>query len=222
MRVLLAEDSKIVTTQAHLLLASMELVVDIAETVEDIEEMTKSDVFDLMIFTSSIRDVEISQLVERYRIAGGVKPVIALTQSYSIDSLVDILECGADDCLKIPFNKEEFKARVRAALRRYSTHKSRDVVIGPLKWNSFSNIFYLDDQLLDITPKEKSILEVFVNNPNIIITKELIADKVYSFNNYTDIKTVAFHIHGIRKKITHKSIAIETVKNQGYRLVITA
>ena len=220
MRVLLAEDAIKKASELSLLLSSMELVVDRVGNTQIIEEMFLSDAFDLIIFASRTQGTKGVDLVRKYRAKGGQSPVLVILDSGSTNECIETLNSGADDCINKPYNLLEVGARVRALLRRNTTEKSRNIVYGPLMWDTVSRTFWLDGELLDITPKEKAVLEVFAQNPGKILTKELIANKVYSFNDYADLKAISLYIHRLRQKIVHDEIAIETLRSQGYRLAI--
>ena len=221
MRVILAEKNTERETDLSILLDKIGLVIDRSEDLQSTEEMLKSDVFDLIILTTTFLSIdEVKDLITRYRENMGIMPVFTLLEKGTIDNLIEMLNIGADGCLIRPFNSAELEARIRALLRSTQIQKTKDIECGPLKWNSFSNTFTLDGELLEITPKEKAVLEVFVRNPNVVLPKELIANKVYSFNDYADLKAISLYIHRLRHKITNAKIIIETLKHQGYVLKI--
>ncbi len=219
MRILLADDKSLRTSNISHILENLEIIFDFVETFEDLEEMSKWPVFDLIIMTDNIPTLDLLKFIRKYRAEKGAALILTVLKIGTTLTIVDVLDNGADDCIRLPCNEDEVGARVRSLVRRDKPEKSRDIILGPLKWETVTNTFWLEEKLLDITRMEKLVLRVLMRNPEKILAKEYIAEQVYNFDNNADTKTLAFHIHGIRKKLSHcNNISIDTIKNQGYRL----
>lgn len=133
------------------------------------------------------------------------------------------LELGADDYMVKPFNPLELTARIRAALRRYGTNskKGEDKISdGNLVIDFKSQKFFKDDKEIEVTPREFSILKIFMENPGTALSRNALLDAVWGKNYFGDIKTVDVHIRRLREKIEDipsEPQYIETVWGYGYR-----
>lgn len=133
------------------------------------------------------------------------------------------LELGADDYMVKPFNPLELVARIRAVLRRYGAVSSKDEE--SIKDSNFmidfkSQKFFKDDKEIEVTPREFSILKIFMKNPGAALSRDAILDAVWGKNYFGDIKTVDVHIRRLREKIEDvpsEPKFIETVWGYGYR-----
>lgn len=127
------------------------------------------------------------------------------------------LDAGADDYLVKPFELEELAARIRALSRRSQEETWQPILTrGNLQLNpSTCNVTYAD-KVLSLTPKEYMILECFLRNPNQVLTRSAILDKLWEFDKLSGSDTVKTHITNLRKKLTiaKNHSGLITVKSQ--------
>ncbi len=155
-------------------------------------------------------------------------PVLMLTaRGDDVDRIVG-LELGADDYLPKPCNPREVVARLRAILRRYqastgSHEPSAFVEIGPLRLDTAGRSAYCNDQLLDLTSTEFSILEVLMRSAGSIVSKEQLSQLALGRPLGRYDRSVDMHISHLRKKLaaTGNQDLIETIRGRGYQLLLT-
>ncbi len=143
-------------------------------------------------------------------------PVIFLTARESVVDRVQGLRLGADDYIVKPFEPIELVARIETALRRYKKQQNifrfKDIELYPEQ-----RIVKKNGNYINLTVKEYDLLELFIRNKNIAMSREQILDKVWGFDYFGMTRTVDTHVQRIREKLDLKD-NIKTVFKVGYRL----
>lgn len=147
-------------------------------------------------------------------------PVIFLTAKTSEINRVRGLDLGADDYVLKPFSVMELISRVRAVLRRYKTClKTRpSLAIGDLVLDPSRRTVSLGDRELDLTYKEFELLEYLMENKGLVLTRNMIMNKVWGFDFQGESRTIDVHIRSLRQKLGDHSPIIQTVRNLGYKI----
>ena len=131
-------------------------------------------------------------------------PIIFLTaKTQDMDKLLGF-EQGADDYLTKPFNILELKARVRALLRRTTTHTTEaeeTLSIGDITLDLRARDAYHAGVLADLTAKEFDVIEFLMRNPNRVYSREALLDTIWAYEYRSDIRTVDVHIRRLREKL---------------------
>ncbi|MEC1742796.1 response regulator transcription factor [Schinkia azotoformans] len=153
-------------------------------------------------------------------------PILMLTARNDLKDLIRGLEIGADDYLAKPFEPEELIARVNALMRRSiinEEHSNEKTIrfIGDMLIDHRMREVYVKGDLVDLTPKEFNMLELFVLNPKRVFSREVLLDQVWGINDVREARTVDSHIKNIRDKFRKTNLSfnpIKTVWGVGYRL----
>jgi DNA-binding response OmpR family regulator len=145
-----------------------------------------------------------------------------LTALDALDDRVAGLRMGADDYLVKPFDFDELQARIEALARRAAgfadAHSDPQVLTsGSLSFDTHSLEVRCDGQPVDLTPKERDILRLFLSNPGRIFSRERILSAVWGVNEDPLTNIVDVYIARLRKKLGPDGEAIETVRGAGYR-----
>lgn len=151
-------------------------------------------------------------------------PVIMLTaKSAEYDKVIG-LDNGADDYIPKPFGMMELVARIKAVLRRSSSEqtKFKKVSNGPIVMDITSYIVSVDDKPLELTRKEFELLRLFMENTNIVFTRDTILVRIWGYDFDGETRTVDVHVRTLRQKLGEKKAQceayIETVRGIGYRM----
>ena len=153
-------------------------------------------------------------------------PIIMLTaRDDDIDKIVG-LELGADDYMTKPYNPRELVARVKAVLRRGRVQPSpaaepAALRAGPLTIDPARREVHLGDQPLDLRTKEFDLLQVFVENEGLALSRKKLLDLAWGFDFYGETRTVDVHVAHLRDRLKEAdSLRIETVWGVGYKMVV--
>ncbi len=158
-------------------------------------------------------------------------PIIIVSAKKEDFDKIRGLGLGADDYMTKPFSPAELVARIKSHIARYNRLVNQKVVdyheeikIKGLVINKSSRRVYLYGQEIQFTTKEFDLLVYLAENPDRVLSKELIFEKIWGIDNLGEIATVAVHIRRIREKIeedTSNPEYIETIWGAGYRLNIS-
>ena len=147
--------------------------------------------------------------------------IIMLTaKSQDIDKIIG-LEYGADDYIVKPFNPMELLLRIKAILRRIGDEEEkRTIEQGRFKIDTYAKKVFKSDKEIDLTPKEYSIIKLFLENPEKAFSRDELMDLIWGENYIADPKIVDVNIRRLRSKIESSSSKqgyIETIWGFGYR-----
>ena len=146
-------------------------------------------------------------------------PVIMATAKGTEFDKIQSLDLGADDYMVKPFGMMEMISRVKAVLRRTQKSKVKRILkLETLVLNENERIVTIDDERLVLTFKEYEILELFMNNPGKVFTRDDLFAKVWGMDFIGESRTVDMHIKTLRQKLKQYGSRIETIRNVGYRL----
>jgi DNA-binding response OmpR family regulator len=158
-------------------------------------------------------------IVRDLRAAKLTIPVLILTARNSVDDIVTGLDSGSDDYLAKPFALAELLARVRALLRRSGQDRGSEIRFADMRLDPVTRRVWRKDKEISLTPREYSLLEFFMRNPDQLLTRATIADNVWTdsdFDRFTNIVDV--YINYLRRKIdrgTDRKL-IHTIRRAGY------
>jgi DNA-binding response OmpR family regulator len=160
-------------------------------------------------------------VVEELRRRGVVTPVLLLTARDELESRVRGLEGGADDYLTKPFDLAELIARVHALIRRAELrHKDTTLKAGNLVLDPLARRVTQGDRVVDLSPREFTLLEFLMRNAGRTVSRSRIAEAVWNYKFDPETNVVDVYVNYLRKKLTFagQSAPIRTVRGIGYRL----
>ncbi len=151
------------------------------------------------------------------------KPIIMITAKGEIFDKVLGLELGADDFIVKPFDMKEVSARVKAVLRRYTTHSGgvddETIRFENIEINIQKYELKINGKAIEIPPKELQLLHFLASNYNRVFTRDQLLDKVWGFDYLGDSRTVDVHVKRLREKLEGVSDKwmLKTVWGVGYK-----
>lgn len=221
MRILVVEDDEFIAKALTTVLSNQHYAVEVATDGEAGWELVEAFAYNLILLDVMLPKLDGISLCRRLRAQGYQMPILLLTGRDSTHDKAVGLDAGADDYVIKPFEQEELVARVRALLRRGSSTSLPVLEWGSLRLDPSSCEVTYATRPLHLTPKEYSLLELFLRNNRWVFSCSAILDRVWSFDKTPGEEAVRTQIKGLRQKLKTAGAngdLIETVYGIGYRL----
>lgn len=147
-------------------------------------------------------------------------PVLLVTAKGSEMDIVKGLDAGADDYLTKPFGVLEFISRVKALLRRAAALRTGPdtLAFGPIRLCPANHTLTVEDQPVELTYKEYALLELLMQTPGQVVSRETILARVWGMDTSLETRTLDMHIRTLRQKLGNAGGMIQTVRKIGYKL----
>jgi two-component system, OmpR family, response regulator TctD len=216
MRMLLIEDNDTLADACREYFCNLGHPLDRAGSIEEAERNLSFDDFDLLILDINLPGRSGYQLLHSLRFQGSKIPVLVLTARAEVDDRVSALDLGADDYLVKPFDFRELAARCRALLRRERGDASNLMQYGNLSYDLAAQSVRINDQLIDLRPREIQLLELFLKNLDRVLTKDDIANRLYTFNEAYTPNAIEQALTRLRKQLAASTLIIKTIRGLGY------
>jgi two-component system response regulator PhoP len=160
------------------------------------------------------------ELLKRFRSEGRNSPVLVLTARDEKETVVELLNAGADDYLTKPFDLGEFVARSKALLRRGKGEHSPVIQSGPLEVNTVMRAVSVGGKRIALTAMEYRVLEYLALRRGALVSKEELLEHLYDFNWERFGNVIEVYISGLRRKleVVAGERLIQTVRGLGYSL----
>ena len=220
MRILLVEDDRNVARFVSKGLKENLFLVDLAKDGEEGFELIIQEKYDLIILDILLPKMDGWQVLQKIKEKGIETPVIILTARDSTPDVVKGLNLGADDYLIKPFSFSELLARMRAILRRGKIQRPTELKVANLVLNQMTREVYRDTVRIDLTSKEYALLEYFIQNTGLILTRTMLLEAVWDYNFDPMTNVIDVHINHLRNKIDRDFTPklLHTIKGVGYVL----
>ncbi len=223
MRVLIVEDEAKIAQLIKKGLALEAFVSDICDSGEDALELADENEYQVMIIDRHLAGrLEGVDVCKELRKRDNTTPILLLTAKDQLSDKVDGLNGGADDYMVKPFDFEELIARVRALARRSSEVRPVILTYDEISLDTAHKSVMRAGRAINLTAKEFSLLEYFIQHPQQILTKEAIIKRIWDYDAIVVSNTIEVHIRALRNKIDRPFSypLIHTVKGLGYKLAV--
>lgn len=221
MRVLVVEDETRLAATLQDLLELNGYTVDLCHDGETGLDNALSAIYDVILLDVMLPKLDGFTVLQRLRGAGSFVPVLMLTARSEVSDKVQGLDCGADYYLTKPFDPKELLACIRALTRRQPELRNTD----SLEFNGLrleKNTFLLSckDRSVRLSRKEFDMMELFLLNRNLVLTKESLLLKIWGYESDAEDNNVEVYISFLRKKLAHlhANVKIRTIRMVGYCL----
>ena len=184
-------------------------------------EALKDEIPELIILDIMMPELDGIEVLKRLRSEPLYKdiPVIMATAKGTEMDKIGGLNMGADDYLVKPFGVMEMVARVKAVLRRsVKTVESDGITVGSITLKEKEHKVISDGEKVELTHKEFEILKLFMQNPNMVFSRDKLMSEIWGMDYIGETRTVDMHIKTLRHKLGSAGGQIKTVIGVGYRL----
>lgn len=219
-RVLIAEDEKEIRNIIKEYLGMESYAVDEAENGREALELFSQNRYDLILVDIMMPELNGWEVCRKVRESSEVPIIILSAKGQEYDKLKGF-ELGIDDYLVKPFSPKELLARIKAIFRR-NEKSSREEDKNHYEFRTLvvdfeSQNIYVDGAKIKVTPKEYDLLEYFIRNRNIVLSRDKLLDGVWGIDFMGDDRTVDTHVKMLRESLGKYRQLVVTVWGKGYK-----
>ena len=221
MKILIVEDDPGVGRLLSKVLKQEGYAVDLIDSGEEARTMAWVHDYDGIVLDLELPDRHGITVLQELRRQGDTTPVLILTGLSDEEAVVRGLDAGADDYVTKPVSNAEFRARVRALVRRGGARRTEQLSVGDLRLNRLTHEVHRGTERLDLTPTEFQILEHFMLHPDEVVRRTELLEKVWDVNFDPSSNVVDVHLARLRKKLDEAGVEsrLHTIRGVGVKLV---
>lgn len=216
MRILLIEDDPLIGDGLKIGLEKLGFSVDWFTDGAEGEEALLQTPYAAVILDLGLPKKDGLEILQDWRRQNKNEPVLILTARGDVDQRIAGLNSGADDYLGKPFALKEVQARLNALIRRSGGQAAAVIKYKDIEFNPQTRKVLQNGKEVVLAPKELALLELLLLNKNRVLSKEVIENKIYSWDEEVSSNAVEVHIHHLRKKLGKD--VVKTVNKIGYIL----
>jgi DNA-binding response OmpR family regulator len=220
MRVLLIEDERRLAENMVAALRESGLAVDHAADGEAGSHLAEQGVYDAIVLDLMLPLKSGQRVLQDLRRGKFHTPVLILTAQEGKESIVNLLNAGADDYLSKPFDLGELLARIKALIRRAKGISTPVLSVSDLELDTVQQTVRRRGRPIDLSPTEYRILEYLIHRPRAIVSRQELLEHLYDFDWEHHSNVIEAHISNLRRKLNIDGAEplIETLRHRGYRL----
>lgn len=221
MRVAVIEDERrLAENIAASLRETAGFAVDVAHDGEEGLYLVTTYSYDAIVLDLMLPKLSGAELLARMRKAGARTPVLVLTAKDEVESIMSLLDQGADDYMCKPFDLREVRARLHALIRRSHGHVTPLLVVGDLELDPNRVQVRRSGSLVTLTPMEFKVLEYLMHRSGNVVSKSELLEHLYDFNWEKFSNVLEVYISGLRRKLEppRAKKLIHTMRGRGYML----
>lgn len=220
MKVLIVEDEYNLADVIKERLEKEKLTVDIVEDGEEGYYYASTNTYDLIILDVMLPNMSGFQVLNKLRTDNINSKIIMLTARSTIEDKLNGLENETDDYLTKPFHMDELVARVNIQLKRNVNNNNLSFGDLVLNTTTLKVTCAKTNEVVELIKKEFQLLEYFINNPNQVLSKEQIYDRVWGIENEIESNNLEAYLSFIRRKlrVIESKVAIKSVRGIGYKI----
>ena len=204
-RVLVVDDEKLIVKGIRFSLEQEGMEVSAAYDGEEALTMARENEYDIILLDIMLPKLNGLEVCQQIREFSNVPIVMLTAKGEDMDKILG-LEYGADDYITKPFNILEVKARIKAIMRRTNGKQAKEeqsniIKARDLRLDCDSRRVFIGEKEVNLTAKEFDVLQLLINNPNKVYSRENLLNIVWGYEYPGDVRTVDVHIRRLREKI---------------------
>lgn len=195
-------------------------VIEAADGEEAVDIFMSTKDIELVILDVMMPKLDGYQVAEEIRKLSKI-PIIMLTAKSDERDELKGFSLGVDEYITKPFSPKILVARVEAVLRRTKAEKGQDTIsVGGIVMDISAHIVYVDDESIDLSYKEFELLNYFLVNQGVALSREKILNNVWNYDYFGDARTIDTHVKKLRSKLGEKGEYIKTIWGMGYKFEV--
>jgi DNA-binding response OmpR family regulator len=220
MRILIAEDDPHLGPSLKKGLEDNHYAVDLVSDGEEALSLALAVTYNLIVLDILLPLMDGFEVCRQLRNQKRLTPILFLTALGGVDHRVTGLDIGADDYLTKPFAFRELEARVRALLRREGPSKTIELQFMDITLDTRTHEVKRGDRQISLTSKEYSLLELFMSNPGLVLSRDMIAEHMWNIDAEHLSNVIDVYIRYLRRKLCENGEpdVITTIRGFGYQL----
>lgn len=215
MKILMIEDDNMVAESLTLALTSSGYLIDRFSNALDAEIAVATEAYDIVILDLGLPGISGIDFLKKIRHKKVLIPVLILTAKDSYEERIEGLDCGANDYVTKPFHLGELEARIRALLR-IGYNNATIIKVGELTFDTSKRTLRRGDELIDLSPREYQLLEIFIHNIGSLITKEKMVSLLSNWEAPVSYNALDITVHRLRKKLEPYGFNLQTIRGLGF------
>lgn len=216
MRILLIEDDALIGNGLQIGLTKSGFSVDWFQDGKTGLDAVKSAPYDAVVLDLTLPKMDGLDILQIWRKEKCDVPVLILTARDTLDERIIGLQRGADDYLCKPFALAEVVARLQALIRRRYGQSNPIIEHSQVRFDPNQRKIFLQDQEVALTTREYKLLELFMLNKDRVLSRAMIEEKLYTWDDEVSSNALEVHIYNLRQKLGKQFI--RTVHGVGYAL----
>ena len=181
-------------------------------------ELSLKENFDAYIIDWMMPELDGIALVKKLRADKKDAVLIMLTAKAEEEDLIEAFDAGVDDYLTKPFSSRELMVRIKAHLNRLQTKPETKTILGDLSINLMNREVTLLGKPVELTKTEFDLLVYFAENPNNVLSRDQVLNKIWGFDYDGDTRIVDVHVFKLRSKLEASLVHIKSIRGVGYLL----
>jgi len=215
LRVLLVEDDETMALLTRQVLEQEGFAVDVAGTGNEAQTLAFVNDYDAIVLDLALPDTNGLTVLQALRKEGRTTPVLILTGTKESATTVRALDTGADDYLTKPIVIEEFRARMRALVRRGGAKRTEQITCGNVNVNRLRREVVVAGKACALTAKEFQLVEHFMMNRGTVVSRAELLEKVWDMHFDPGSNVVDVHVTRLRKKLEKAGADVKIVARRG-------
>lgn len=215
MHVLIVDDEELIREVIKEYLTLEDFSVDEASDGKEAISKVENSNYDLVIMDIMMPNMDGYQAIKKIKEIKDIPCIMLSARGEEYDKLIGF-DIGIDDYVTKPFSPKELVARVKAVIKRSKGEKEIYKFGGLVIDDKAHNVF-VDEERIELTPKEYELLKYLISNENIALSREQLLTNIWGYDFYGDDRTIDTHIKTLRNNLGKYRDFIVTVRGMGYK-----
>lgn len=214
MRLLVVDDEELIREVIKEYSLNEGYEVDEAENGEVALDLIEKNNYDLIIMDVMMPEMDGLTAIKEIKEVKNIPIIILSARKEEYDKLQGF-DIGIDDYVTKPFSPKELIARIKAVTKRF---KGDDIIkVGNIEINNLSHEVIIDNTVVEMTHTQYELLRLFITNPNVALSREMIIEHIWGYDYEADDRTIDAHIKLLRSRLGKYKNSIKTVRKVGYK-----